>query len=158
MPFINLNFPPSSGAKKGSDECHFYHFTNIFWVKRTFNCLQCRFILLIQKNGKINILSMPFMSFTGNKSSGAILGSHKWHFDHFTNIFWVKRTFKVNSVQEACAKFFVVHILKFEILQTTWKNKTTKHQNARSIDEILKTKSLMFIVSFFSLDLQDFKF
>ena len=29
------------------------------------------------------------------------------------------------------------------------KNKTTKHQNARSIDEKLKTKSLMFIVSFF---------
>ena len=28
-------------------------------------------------------------------------------------------TFKVNSVQEACAKFFSVHILKFEILQTT---------------------------------------
>ena len=31
---------------------------------------------------------------------------------------------KVNSVQEACAKYFVVHILKFEILQTTQKNKT----------------------------------
>ena len=26
---------------------------------------------------------------------------------------------KVNSVQEACAKCFAVHILKFEILQTT---------------------------------------
>ena len=26
---------------------------------------------------------------------------------------------KVNSVQEACAKCFPVHILKFEILQTT---------------------------------------
>ena len=35
-------------------------------------------------------------------------------------------------------------LLKFEILQTTWKNKTKqKHQNARSIDEKLKTKSLM---------------
>ena len=31
---------------------------------------------------------------------------------------------KVNSVQEACAKCFAVHLLKFEILQTTWKNKT----------------------------------
>ena len=30
--------------------------------------------------------------------------------------------YKVNSVQEACAKFVAVHILKFEILQTTWKN------------------------------------
>ena len=51
---------------------------------------------------------------------------------------------KVNSVQEACAKCFAVHILKFEILQTTW-----KHQNVRPIDEKLKTKSLMFFVSFF---------
>ena len=31
---------------------------------------------------------------------------------------------KVNSVQEACAKCFAVHLLKFEILQTTRKNKT----------------------------------
>ena len=31
---------------------------------------------------------------------------------------------KVNSVQEACAKCFAVHISKFEILQTTWKSKT----------------------------------
>ena len=31
---------------------------------------------------------------------------------------------KVNSVQEACTKCFAVPILKFEILQTTWKNKT----------------------------------
>ena len=37
-------------------------------------------------------------------------------------------------------------------------NKTKKHQNARSIGEKLKTKSLMFFVSFFSCDLQDFKF
>ena len=28
------------------------------------------------------------------------------------------RISKVNSVQEACAKFFSVHILEFEILQT----------------------------------------
>ena len=31
---------------------------------------------------------------------------------------------KVNSVQEACAKCFAVHMLNFEILQTTQKNKT----------------------------------
>ena len=29
---------------------------------------------------------------------------------------------KVNSIQEACVKFFVVHISKFQILQNTWKN------------------------------------
>ena len=33
-----------------------------------------------------------------------------------------------------------------------------KHQNAKSIGEKLKTKSLMFFGSFFSCDLQDFKF
>ena len=66
--------------------------------------------------------------------------------------------YKVNSVQEACAKCFAVHISKFEILQTTWKKRNKKHQNARSIDEKLKTKSLMFFVLFFSWDLQDFKF
>ena len=67
---------------------------------------------------------------------------------------------KVNSVQEACAKCFAVHILKFEILQTTWKNKIKKkHQNVRSIGGKLKTKSLMFFVSFCDeCDLQDFKF
>ena len=54
---------------------------------------------------------------------------------------------KVNSVQEACAKIFAVHIQKFEILQTIWKNK--KHQNAKSICEKQKT---------FSYDLQEFKF
>ena len=32
MPFINLNFPSSSGAKKSSDKWHFDHFTNILWV------------------------------------------------------------------------------------------------------------------------------
>ena len=31
---------------------------------------------------------------------------------------------KVNSVQEACTKCFAVHILKFEILQMTWKKET----------------------------------
>ena len=32
---------------------------------------------------------------------------------------------KVNSLQEACVKCFAVYILKFEILQTSWKNKKT---------------------------------
>ena len=38
------------------------------------------------------------------------------------------------------------------------KKQKKKHQNARFIDEKLKTKSLMFFVTFFSCDLQDFKF
>ena len=38
-----------------------------------------------------------------------------WFYLHF---------FEVNLVQEACIKHFSVHVLKFEVLQTTWKNKT----------------------------------
>ena len=48
---------------------------------------------------------------------------------------------KVNSVQEACAKCFAVHLLKFEICKPHEKTKH-KHQNARSIGEKLKTDSL----------------
>ena len=50
-------------------------------------------IWLIQKNDKIDILSLIFMPFTGNKSPGAKKGSDEWRCDNFTNIFWVKRTF-----------------------------------------------------------------
>ena len=42
-------------------------------------------------------------------------------------------SFKVNSVQEACAKCFGVHLLKFEILQTTWKNKNIKMLKNRKL-------------------------
>ena len=38
------------------------------------------------------------------------------------NLFWSSIFYKVNSVQEACAKCSSVHILQFEILQTTWEN------------------------------------
>ena len=40
------------------------------------------------------------------------------------NIIYANIFGKVNSVQEACATCFAVHILKFEILQITWKNET----------------------------------
>ena len=52
-----------------------------------------KLIWLIQKNEKIDILSLLFMPFTGNKSPGAKKGSDEWWWDNFTNIFWVKRTF-----------------------------------------------------------------
>ena len=47
---------------------------------------------------------------------------------------------KVNSVKEACTKCFVVHILRFEIWNHM-KKQNKNHQNARFIDEKLKTKS-----------------
>ena len=54
------------------------------------------------------------------------------------NILRVK--IKVNSVQEACAKCFVVHISKFEIVQTHEETNQKNQQNARSIDEKLKIR------------------
>ena len=36
--------------------------------------------------------------------------------------------FKVNSIQETCTIYFAVHLSKFEILLTTWKNKTKNFQ------------------------------
>ena len=38
-----------------------------------------------------------------------------------------KSSLKVSSVQEACAKYFPVHILKFEILQITLKKRKKKN-------------------------------
>ena len=52
-----------------------------------------KLIWLIQKNEKIDILSLLFMPLTGNKSPGAKKGSDEWWCDNFANIFWVKRTF-----------------------------------------------------------------
>ena len=46
---------------------------------------------------------------------------------------------KVNSVQETCAKCFAVHLLKFEILQTTWKNKT---KNIKMLNLLVKNWKL----------------
>ena len=54
---------------------------------------------------------------------------------------------KVNSVQDASAKCFAVHIIKFEILQTKMKKQNKKHQNYNSINEKLKNKGLMFYFS-----------
>ena len=52
-----------------------------------------KLIWSILKNEKSDILSLLFMPFTGNKSPGTKKGSDEWHYDNFTNIFWVKRTF-----------------------------------------------------------------
>ena len=52
----------------------------------------------------------------------------------------------VNSVQEACDKCFEVHILKFEILQTTWRNKT---KNIKMLDLLMKNWKLSLMFQFF---------
>ena len=56
---------------------------------------------------------------------------------------------KVNSVQEACAKCFAVHIFKFEILPTTWEKKLSKEHQILSIQFFINISSiLMFFVLF----------
>ena len=60
-------------------------------------------ICIIQKNEKINILSVPIISLNFSPSWGTKKGSDECHFDHFTNIFWVKRTLKIFSVDFSSA-------------------------------------------------------
>ena len=50
-------------------------------------------------------------------------------FDYFHQLYLAK--IKVNSVHEACAKCFVVHMMKLEILQIAWKRGNKKHQTNR---------------------------
>ena len=74
-----------------------------------------RLILLIQKNEKINILSVQFIILNFPPSSGAKKGSDEWHFDHFTNIFWVKRTFNKAKSRTALSNT-VIGVLKLNKL------------------------------------------
>ena len=53
---------------------------------------------------------------------------------------------KVNSVQEACAKCFAAHMLKFEIMQITWKK---EHQTLIFQFFVNKSSILMRFVLFF---------
>ena len=56
---------------------------------------------------------------------------------------------KVKSVQEVCAECFVVHILKFEISQITWKEWNKEHQTLSFQFFIIRFSILMFLVLFF---------
>ena len=51
------------------------------------------------------------------------------------------------SLQETCVKCFAVHLLKFEILQTTWKNKT---KNIKMLDLLVKNWKLRVWCSLFT--------
>ena len=65
--------------------------------------------------------------------------------------------YKVNSVQEACDKCFSVHILKFEILQITWKKWNKEHQTL-SFQFLSLNLAFWCFCFVFSCGLQDFKF
>ena len=57
---------------------------------------------------------------------------------------------KINSVQEACAKCFAVHMLKFEIfLQVTWKIWNKEHRTLIFLFFIYTSSILMHFVLFF---------
>ena len=64
----------------------------------------------------------------------------------FLNLLQREIFVKVNSVQEACAKCFAVHILKFEILQITWKKWSKEYQTLSFQFFINKYSILMFLV------------
>ena len=70
---------------------------------------------------------------------------HKHIYTRLDQFFFIK----VNSVQEACAKCFAVHILKFEILQITWKKWNKEHQTLSFQFFTNKFSILMFFVLFF---------
>jgi hypothetical protein len=92
--------------KKGNDMVNFIVY-NAYKVKKVIdytlntylNKHLFRLILIIQKNERINILSVPSNNLNFPPSSGSKKGSHEWHFDHFINIFWVKRTFNPISTR-----------------------------------------------------------
>ena len=56
---------------------------------------------------------------------------------------------KVNSVQEAYAKCFAVHILKIRILQITWNKRNKQHQTLSFQFLTNRFNILMFFVLFF---------
>ena len=56
---------------------------------------------------------------------------------------------KVNSVQEACAKCFLVLILNFEILQITWKRWNKEHRTLSFQFFSNRSSILMFFVVFY---------
>ena len=49
-------------------------------------------------------------------------------------------------------------LIKIQKHANHMKNQNKNHQNTKSIGKKLKTKGLIFFVSFFSCDLQDFKY
>ena len=84
---------------------------------------------------------------TACESSNA-LSTPALHLQQGRRKVWGGGAIKVNSVQEACVKCFVVHILKFEILQITWKK---MKQSTLSFHFFINKSSLLmlFILVFF---------
>ena len=97
----------------------------IYTAHRVHISNRCWNVYVPERPEPCSILLWPFVKFDFLSKyfklwlNSEILVS-RWKYNYCVHETFVK----VNSVPEACAKCFVVHILKFEILQTTWKNKT----------------------------------
>ena len=99
--------------------------------------------LVVTKLCGANALSIVMMGFCVNRREETFFFLHALTPDNelrFTRtITEIFSLYKVNSVQEACTKCFAVHISKFEILQTTWKNKI---KNIKMLDLLVKNWKL----------------
>ena len=96
---------------------HWVHISNRCWN-----------VYVPERPEPCSILLWPFVKFDflskyfklWLNSEILVLSDSRWKYNYCVH----ENVVKVNSVPEACAKCFAVHILKFEILQTTWKHKT----------------------------------
>ena len=85
-------------------------------------------------------------------------GNLLWGIYNFSIATQISAFFKVHSVQKACTKCFVIHLLKFEILQTTWKNVMKNIKMKNLLLKNWKLRVWFSLFNFFLCDLQDFKF
>ena len=113
-----------------------------YWLhpKYIFEQAFYRLILLIQKNEKINILSVPFINLNFPPSSGAKKDSHEWHFGHFINIFWVKRTFTYfHNTSNFTTKYLLFMVIYDECLSTRAGKNWKLYCHLLSVDTDLQT-------------------
>ena len=76
----------------------------------------------------------------------------KWDTGYSLSDQHIFSSIKVNSVQEACAKCFAVHIIKFEILQITDKEMIKERQTHSFQFFTNKSSILMLLVLLFHVD------
>ena len=88
-----------------------------------------------------------FRAFCVKPSCQKVQKSDFWIQFSMSKLIWIFQNYEpfCQSVQEACAKCFSVHILKFEILQITWH----KHQTLSFQFFTDRFNILMFFVLFF---------
>ena len=104
-----------------SDRSHDFTAYNyvLTYLRRTFVYIH---IYTERKNiGKLNLLFTKYIKSISSAPRWSLVIPTRWEHIMEPRPLWSRIWIKVNSVQEACAKCFAVHMLKFEILQITWK-------------------------------------